>query len=440
MRIALFVTTFPNVSETFILHQMTGLLDRAHELDIWAARPGSETTLHADVERYHLLRHTFYWGIDARDTSGPRVARALWATPAAFWRLCRRPAGLARALNVWRRYRRSASPTLFFGASSLLRHGAPRYDIIHCHYGSNGTLAVLLRELGVITGKVITSFHGYDISGYVQSHGRDIYDPLFALGDIFLPVSERWRAELISLGCQPDRITLHRMGVDLSKFAFMPRDPRRHGGIRLLTVARLVEKKGLPYALRAVARLIDDWPQITYRIVGDGPLRSELLALIGELGISRHVSLLGAQSHEAVAAIMRDADLFLLPSVVSAEGDQEGIPVSLMEAMAAGLPVLTTRHSGIPELVQDGVSGFLVPEGDVDALTERLQYLLEHPGVWAEMGRAGHTFVREHHEISKTTDELVGIYSRLAGTSRARSDSVPAGSGGEVGALRGTSP
>jgi colanic acid/amylovoran biosynthesis glycosyltransferase len=99
--------------------------------------------------------------------------------------------------------------------------------------------------------------------------------------------------------------------------------------------------------------------------------------------------------------------------VTTENGDQEGIPVALMEALSQGLPVLSTQHSGIPELVQDGKFGFLVPERDVDALAEKLEYLIEHPELWPKMGRAGRDYVARHHDINRLNDQLVNLYQRL---------------------------
>ena len=103
----------------------------------------------------------------------------------------------------------------------------------------------------------------------------------------------------------------------------------------------------------------------------------------------------------------------LAPSVTSQNGDCEGIPVAIVEALAWGLPVLSTLHSGIPEVIQDGESGFLVPERDTEALAEKLEYLIEHPELWPEMGRKGRKYVEEHYDIDKLNDRLVEIYQRL---------------------------
>ena len=163
-------------------------------------------------------------------------------------------------------------------------------------------------------------------------------------------------------------------------------------------MGRLVEKKGHEYSIKAIAKAIINHKNIIYLIAGDGHLRNKLESLVSELGIKNHVKFLGAVEQEEALKLYQQAHIFILPSVTSSNGDQEGIPVVLMEAQSAGLPVISTYHSGIPEAVIDGKSGFLVPEKDVNALAQKMEYLIEHPEVWPEMGRCGREFVERSEE------------------------------------------
>jgi colanic acid/amylovoran biosynthesis glycosyltransferase len=405
MRIALIVGSFPTLSETFILNQITGLIDCGHEVEIFANGKQKNPKVHPDVKKYDLLSRSHYRHMPSNKVW--RVVKAMWLV---LGNLHRNPVAILKALNV-RKYRRKAlSLELLYATIQFLDKGP--YDVIHCHFGPNGNLGVLLREIGAIRGKVVTTFHGYDMSTYVRKQGNGVYNFLFEKGDLFLPISERWKERLMQLGCDERRIVVHRMGIDTAKFKFSPRQGHK-GDIELLTVARLVEKKGVEYAIRAVARALKKHPNIVYKIAGDGPLKGKLESLVEELGIKKSVKFLRWQQQQEIMELMQKGDLLLAPSVTSKEGDQEGIPVTLMEALARGLPVLSTRHSGISEVVQDGESGFLVPERDVDGLAERLEYLIEHPEIWPEMGRAGRRFVEEHYDIDKLNDRLVEIYQKL---------------------------
>ena len=270
-----------------------------------------------------------------------------------------------------------------------------------------------MRDLKLIQGKLCTVFHGYDLTGYLQTEGDHAYDKLFQQGELFLPISDRWKQKLIDLGCPPEKIQVHHMGIDCEKFTFVPRQMPTNGVIQLVTVCRLVEKKGVEYGIRAVAQLRDRYPKVQYTIIGDGPLTAALKMLVAELKISDIVHLVGWKQRDEVIEILNQSQIFLAPSVTACNGDQEGIPVALMEAMAMGMPVISTFHSGIPELVEDGISGYLVPERDVDGLTDRISTLIEHPEQWIDMGKAGRQFVESYFDVEKLNDQLVDVYQHL---------------------------
>jgi colanic acid/amylovoran biosynthesis glycosyltransferase len=147
--------------------------------------------------------------------------------------------------------------------------------------------------------------------------------------------------------------------------------------------------------------------------------------MIDELDLGEQVKLVGPKSQEEVIALLQDAHLFVTPSVTAASGDQEGIPNVLKEAMAMGIPVVSTRHSGIPELVQDGVSGLLAPERDSEALAERLACLIDHPEKWAAMGRAGRQHVESEFDSDKLNKELVDLYLQVISNDRSPLRVVP---------------
>jgi colanic acid/amylovoran biosynthesis glycosyltransferase len=184
--------------------------------------------------------------------------------------------------------------------------------------------------------------------------------------------------------------------------------------VEVITVARLVEKKGIEYAIRAAALVLRD-RSFRYTIVGDGPERQRLEGLIDHLGVSGSVRIIGWRGHDEVHRLLSTADAFMLPSVTAADGDEEGLPVALMEAMAAGLPVLSTLHSGIPELVRDGIEGFLVRERDVEALASRCSVLVDDPRLRAELGSAARLRIEERHDNHMLHDRLVELYRELLG-------------------------
>ena len=391
------VGTFPALSETFVLNQITGLIDRGHSVSIFAERRSNDAEAHPDVDTYDLRRLTRYESLPNRFASRvamlPTYARA--------------NASFLRSLNVARYGSTAASLRLAWSVG--LMDGAGHFDIVQCHFGALGLKAALLRDVGAMKGKIVTAFHGEDITNYPRRFPGSIYAPLFAQGDLFLPISARWNDQLVALGCAADRIRVHRMGVDLRLFA--PRENRvANPTTRLLSVARLVEKKGIADAIRAVARVRSP---VEYIVVGDGPLRPDLEALVRTCNVGDRVRFTGPLPRTKVAELLASSDVLLAPSVTAADGDIEGMPVSIMEAMAVGIPVVSTRHSAIDELVTDGVSGYLVPEHAVAALADRIDELAASPARRIEMGAMGREAIVREFDAAKLTDRLESLYESL---------------------------
>jgi colanic acid/amylovoran biosynthesis glycosyltransferase len=414
MSIAFIVWGFPILSETFILNQITGLIDRGHNVDIYALDGRSASTkVHPDVHKYNLLQRTTY-APKIPANYAERAMKGLLLTA----HLPKDPSVFLRSLNVMRGGMQSVSLRLLYTAVPLLGRG--RYDIVHCQFGTTGLQGQLLRSIGALNGRLVVTFRGLDISQHVKQFGHTVYNELFAGGDFFLTNCEYFRRRLIELGCEEQKLLVHASGIDCRRFAFAARCPQPDGSIRLVTVGRLVEKKGIEYSIRAVAKVVAIHSNITYHVIGEGPLRSDLEQLVHRLGVNHVVKLLGPKDQQEIIEILNNSHISIAPSVTAQDGDQDAPVNTLKEAMAMGLPVIATRHGGIPELVEDGVSGFLVPDRDADAIAERLRYLIEHPEVWPRMGQAGRSYVESHYDIEKLNNELVDIYERLLGEPRIR--------------------
>ena len=362
---------------------------------IFAHEAGASAANHPDVVRHELMRRTRVLGGDAPVTRG----RAGRAGLGAFLR-CLRPE-IARASGGWGALVRTLS---------ALRGEAP-FDVVHCHYGVTGLrYGVAARLWGA---PLVVSFYGYDASRYPHERGDRVYEPLFAAAQRVTSLSAHMDERLRALGCAPEKIRRVPLPVDgtaddqaqTPRLAALARDDSGAAvarEVRLLTVARLVEKKGIDVALRALGGMRDELTDIRYDVIGDGPLREELAALAASLGIADRVRFAGAASNDVVQQAMRDADLFVLPSVTAPNGDEEGTPTVLLEASSARLPVLATRHAGIPEIVADGETGILVAEGDPAALADGLRALLAARERWPAMGEAGRRLVIERGHL--TTD------------------------------------
>jgi colanic acid/amylovoran biosynthesis glycosyltransferase len=398
MRVAFLLRRFPTLSETFILNQITGLLDAGVDLEIFAWSPGTDGDVHPEVEEYGLMRRTRY-------LKPPRSRIRRLRRASAVVR--RHPSSLLRAHAIQRHGRAASSLSLLYGGARFLQGGP--YDVVHCQFGHLGLTALSFREIGALPGRIVVSFRGADLTKR-RSKG---YAALFRAADLILPVSELFGERLIALGCEPAKIRVHRSGIDLGRFHYAERRPDHDGPLRLLTVARFVEKKGIEYAIRAVARMKGEGYAVVHRIVGEGPMRAQLEALTRELEIQDVSEFVGTKDHGGVSRALEWAHVLVAPSVTATSGDQEGIPNVLKEAMATGLPVVSTLHSGIPELVEEGVSGFLVPERDVESLATRLMYLSDHPERWAAMGRAGRQRIEADYDSEGLNERLLGLYREV---------------------------
>ncbi len=406
MRVAFFVDGFPVVSETFILNQITGLIDRGHTVDIFARGRRHHANVHSAIHDYSLMEKTTY--LDASGTRLQRIADAARLLASSVWLA---PKGMRVLFNLVRHYGDSAP----FNTLSVLRIASRDlqdgpYDVIHCQYGTLGRALVRFRDRGLIHGRLVTSFRGHDIT-QSDKLNEGYYDELFLKADLLLPVSHDLEARLVALGAPVERTVVLHSGIDCSRFRFRERTRTAGMPLVIVTIARLVEMKGVAYGIEAIAMLIRSGVQLVYHVIGDGPLYNELRALTERLGIAACVQLHGAKSNDDVLLLLDSADVLLAPSVTAANGEAEGIPNAVKEAMATGLPVVATRHSGIPELVEHGVSGYLVPERDAAALAERLNYLNVHSELWRDMGSKGREKVEREFDMHSLNDTLVKLYT-----------------------------
>ncbi|HAI49162.1 MAG TPA: colanic acid biosynthesis glycosyltransferase WcaL, partial [Enterobacteriaceae bacterium] len=318
---------------------------------------------HAAFEQYQLAQKTT-WLLDEPEGKLQKLRYRAGQTVKGLHR-----ASVWRAMNMARYGDEARNLILSAICAGARPHQA---DVFIAHFGPAGVTAAKLRELGLLHGKIATVFHGIDISHrQVLEHYTPEYQKLFARGDIMLPISQLWASRLAAMGCPETKIAVSRMGVDMANFALRP--PKAPGSpLQIVSVARLTEKKGLHVAIEACRQLKARGVPFRYHILGIGPWERRLRTLIEQYQLDEEIVMPGFKPSHEVKAMLNDADLFLLPSVTGADGDMEGIPVALMEAMAVGIPVVSTVHSGIPELIDNEDSGWLVPENDAHALADKL--------------------------------------------------------------------
>lgn len=299
-----------------------------------------------------------------------------------------------------------------FGAKSNpqteLRTGLERYlkhhriDVLLCEYGPGGVeMLPVAQKLNI---PLVVHFHGYDAYRHdiLNSYGKH-YKNLFAYAGAVIAVSGHMQTQLIALGCDVKTLHTLRYGIDTSVFKIVPTRREAH---TFVACGRFVEKKAPQHTISAFKQVLEKFPAAKLIMIGDGELLDASMALVLELKISGSVEFTGVLNQQEIAGIFCRATVFVQHSVTSAINDSEGTPLTIMEAMACGLAVVTTKHGGIPDIINDGENGFLVDEHDVDTMAEHMCKLISDPEHAKLIGeRAAKKIVKEHCLINYT-DEL----------------------------------
>jgi glycosyltransferase involved in cell wall biosynthesis len=294
-------------------------------------------------------------------------------------------------------------------------HFAPRFkaciqkwgvEIVHAHFAPDGARALhLARFLRV---PLIVTLHGYDVTKREATFPD--YRELWDKADMFLCVSKFIQDRAIERGFPPHKLRTHYIGVDEGWFT--PKVNVERGSTkRVLFVGRLVEKKGCGYLIQAMCEVQRALPNVLLTVVGDGPLRSRLEESAKQLGVQ--CEFVGDQNACGIRQYLRRADVFCVPSVTAPDGDSEGFGIVFIEAQAVGVPVVSFRHGGIPEAVQDGISGLLASEGNVDELAHNIVHFLANDDLRLAAGEAGRIYVRTNYSLGKRTAELEDIYDQV---------------------------
>ncbi|MDX9971890.1 MAG: glycosyltransferase [FCB group bacterium] len=398
LNVAYLAPEFGAVTSTFIYREIEALESLGARVDTYSTRRPSESLVSA--EAVPLIERTTY----LYDLSKSQVlldAGAMkFGSPLRYFQTATKllhdvfaakvPTPADRAKLVWH----------FLVACSLARRlVARKTQHLHAHFAHVPT-SIAMYAAGL--AGIPYSF---------TAHANDIFERPTALREKVARsgfgacISEYNRRHLSDIGCAPAKLDIVRCALDVENYDY--RDPKPPGDPPMLySVGRLVEKKGIGILIEALKHLRDRGVAFQCRIVGNGPLTDALAAQVRELGLQDRVNLAGGQPQERVKEWFREADVFVLPCVVAASGDRDGIPVVLMEAMALGVPVVTTAVSGIPELVEAERSGLVVPPGDALALADALERLLGDPELARRLAREARTTLETTFESRRNAGIL----------------------------------
>lgn len=408
-KIAYLLSSFPCLSETFILQEILELERQKVPLLLFSlSEPGPSTAMTTEA----------VWGGRAPITYISRSSM-LTLFAAAAWRFLKAPWRFLRTsiLMLGHYHRRSVFKHLLYAAylaEQLERAGTAH---LHAHYATEPTSVA--QAVHLLTGiRYSFTAHAYDI--YLSPKAELTYKMGMAHFIVTCTAyNQRYLVDLVKQNLA-ERIHCVHHGLNLGAFpsntsnsSMLLRPPL------LLAVGRLVEKKGLSYLLRACRILQDQGYTFTCRIVGEGPLRQTLEREIRELALSERVELWGAETHERVIEMYQRATIATLPCIISQNGDRDGIPNVLVEAMCMGVPVVSTPVSGIPELITSGINGVLVPPNNSSALATALASLLDDPLLCCRLAAAGRQTVLEQFDMAHNTKQLIQLLHLDIGVERA---------------------
>ena len=356
LNVLVVVEYFPAPSQPHIVHLITELINKGHNISIFSFKKNNVEG-HPDIAKYSLMDRVTY-------DENPKIL--------------------------------------------------PECDILFCQSATLGKkiLAIPSLKLWLKERKMVVSLRGHDITKNALKSNPKAYKKLFTRTDLFLPVCDYFKNLAIRLGCSADKITVHHSAIDCSQFFFKERLLEKKEVIQLVSVCRLVEKKGLIFAIQAMAQVVKRYPHIHYTIVGEGPERARLEGAVRQLGLRHKVTFVGWKSPDEIVDILDKAHI-LLPSITAKNGDEEGIANALKESMAMGLISIGSLHAGTPELITDGVSGFLVPQKNSKALAQKINYVIANAKMWQSIAKAARQKIENEFEVKQSIDQLEAIFYEL---------------------------
>jgi colanic acid/amylovoran biosynthesis glycosyltransferase len=293
-------------------------------------------------------------------------------------------------------------------------------SLIHSHFGNRGYFDLKLKEK--LNIPQITAFYGHDASMMaMEAKWQNRFKELFSRCDLFLAEGNYMKKTLVELGCNPSKVLVQHLGIDIEKITFIPRKMTKDRKVRILVASTFRDKKGITYCLEAFANVAERHKDMELSIIGDAGrsqrevnYKQQVLKTIKNRNIGAKVNFLGFLDYPAFIEEAKTYDLFLSHSIHGSDGETEGgAPVTLIEMSGYGMPVLSTLHCDIPEVIMDNKSGFLIPEKDVDGLTDRLEFLVTHPEKWEQMGKAGREHIEKQYDGKKQALKLENIYRSL---------------------------
>jgi len=386
MNIGYILGMFPKISETFILNEIVELIRMGHKVHIFSIHRPQKSIVHPEVNEYHLLGKTSY------SPSYFKLGVELLKFDSLLFYKNRKKIIINKFYCI-------AIARYFSKIIKKLN-----LNVLHAHYAVDTAYTAML--ISKLTGIPFT-FTGHALDIFVNPDIRALKERMENASAV-ITISHYNKNYLHNLTkVDKDKIFIVRACPNIERYKTIKRD---EDPSTILTVGRLVEKKGIKYGILAIKELVKEYPNIRYNIVGSGPLKNELQDLIRKLALGKKIRLLGNLDYCSLTEKLSKATVFILPCVKAKNGDMDGIPVSLMEAMYLQIPVISTKISGIPELIETGREGILVEPKNIKQLSNAIKSLLEDKNLRIKMGRNGRRKIEAEFNIHKEVSKLVNIW------------------------------
>lgn len=382
MKIAFVTHIFPRLHNTFILNEIVELINQGMDVSVFSLDRSPETIINEDVSKYDLLSKTFYF--DDFSAEDPSTLNGFSQYMAPFERkeiFCR-----------------------FGSAARKLK--TERFDVIHAAFGNRpATVSMILSELSGIP--FTFEAHAYDL--FVDfPFAKQKIEKVSAIA-----TESNYNRDFLIQALSAPEDKVHIVHLSPNKKMLDAFDKVAQCDDLIVSACRLHPIKGLGYALQAVKRVLNDFPSLKYVIIGSGVLKENLVREAIELGLSNVVHFVDDVKNEEVCKLVQQATVFLLPSVIAPNGDRDGTPTAISEAMYLGVPVVSSKVSGIPELVDDGVNGLLAEPANVGQIAEALRTLLSDRALRQQMGQRGKEKIEREFNIHKNTEKLVELWRNI---------------------------
>ncbi|CAG1010635.1 MAG: glycosyltransferase family 4 protein [Anaerolinea sp.] len=402
------VSRFPQISATFTAHEMAALTEAGVQVAVASVWRPAQGTIPHPVEQ------SFLPGLIHLRLSDPglwfRVGRAILRRPLVLW-LCLR-LFVAHLNSIYAVAK--ALTTIPKGlALGEIAH-QQRFDQIHAHFLTAPAAAAMLASAvsGIPYSVTIHAFDIFATEPRLRNSAVRLKCERATLNVVISDFNRRFMQERWK-GIR-GRFEVLYNGIDLNLFR-NPTPARYSPGmpLRILSNGRLVFKKGFEYLIRAVAQLIAEGASVELRIIGEGPLMEPLRGLCAELGITQHVHLLGKLSQTQVVAEYQQTHLFVLACAVAPDGDMDGMPTVLLESLAMCIPSISTKVSGVPEIIRDGETGLCIPPHDVEALVRAIQNLRDEPEKAHRMAQAGRALIEQSFDRTRSAQRLLNLWQEM---------------------------